>query len=160
MNQIFVIQPYYYNGSWVFDDPEVELIREPFVSGIPEMIEALTEQILHAREGFRLLFSAEPFPEYQVKLNWVREEIDGHWYTAEGTDQEGWLCPAMFKYFDAAPSSIYAKAESSITQHSTHNEKTVAITRTEIDAFLVELDRGDLNSMRAMLTDLKNRFND
>jgi hypothetical protein len=24
---------------------------------------------------------------------------------------EGWLCPALFKYFDAAPKTLYAKAE-------------------------------------------------
>jgi hypothetical protein len=25
---------------------------------------------------------------------------------------EGWLCPALFKYFDKAPAELYAKAES------------------------------------------------
>ncbi len=24
---------------------------------------------------------------------------------------EGWLCPALFKYFDKSPAEIYAKAE-------------------------------------------------
>ena len=26
-------------------------------------------------------------------------------------NMEGWLCPALFKYFDKAPSEIYVKAE-------------------------------------------------
>jgi hypothetical protein len=27
---------------------------------------------------------------------------------------EGWLCPALFKYFEVAPKEIYAKAEAKI----------------------------------------------
>jgi hypothetical protein len=26
-------------------------------------------------------------------------------------DKEGWLCPALFKYFETAPPELYAKAE-------------------------------------------------
>ena len=40
-NSIFVIQPYWYADTWVFDDPAVGLSKEPFVSGIPQMIDAL-----------------------------------------------------------------------------------------------------------------------
>ena len=38
-NALFVIEPYQWNGIWVFDDPRVGLQQEPFVSGMPEIIE-------------------------------------------------------------------------------------------------------------------------
>ncbi len=40
-NFLSIILPYRYEGMWVFDDPRVGLVREPFVSGIPEMIDLL-----------------------------------------------------------------------------------------------------------------------
>jgi len=105
-----VIFPYQYESTWVFDDSAVELMREPFVFGVPEMIDELVNDIPNASKGFKLIFSKKPFPDYQQKLSWVREEYEGNWYTINGKD-EGWLCPALFKYFDAAPQEIYIKAE-------------------------------------------------
>jgi hypothetical protein len=108
-----VIAPYWYHGTWVFDDPSVGLDREPFVSGIPEMIDHIVQDIPNARDGFRLTFSAEPFPGYDYELTHVREEYGGHWYALENPRMEGWLCPAMFKYFDMAPKRIFVKADTS-----------------------------------------------
>ena len=79
-NQILVIKPYWDLGTWVFDDPSTELVREPFVSGVPEMIDDLVADIPNARQGFRLLFSPAPFPGYQRRLEWDRQEFDGNWY--------------------------------------------------------------------------------
>ena len=67
-NAIMVISPYDYDGTWVFDDPRVGLVREPFVAGISEMMDVLIADIPNAKDGFRLLFSANPFPDYQKKL--------------------------------------------------------------------------------------------
>ncbi len=78
---------------------------------VPEMIDGLVKDIPRARKGFRLLFSASPFPGYQIELEWVREECEGNWYRIKGQTLEGWLCPALFKYFRAAPKSLFAKAE-------------------------------------------------
>lgn len=110
-NQIMIIAPYWHHETWVFDDPEVDLRQEPFVSGVPEMIDDLVVDIANAHEGFRLLFSVSPFPGFQRKLTWVREEMGGHWYFDEQTKSEGWLCPALFKYFSEAPAELYVKAE-------------------------------------------------
>jgi hypothetical protein len=112
-NQILVIAPYWLESAqtWVFDDAAVDLSQEPFVNGIPEMINELVEGIPHAREGFRLLFSADPFPGHQRKLTRVREEYGGWWYSLDDTRAEGWLCPALFRYFEEAPEEIYVKAE-------------------------------------------------
>jgi hypothetical protein len=110
-NRVLVIYPYRYQGTWVFDDPGVGLIREPFVAGIPEMIDRLVKDIPDAGKGFRLLFSDAPFPGYSIKVVWQREEAGGNWYYCEQYDSEGWLCPALFEYFKDAPKEIYAKAE-------------------------------------------------
>jgi hypothetical protein len=110
-NSIFVIGPYRYHGSWVFDDPAVGLLREPFVNGADVMIDQLTRTIPGAEQGFRLLFSAKPFPGYMVELEWIRTEYDGNWYYSPQFKIEGWLCPALFKYFPEAPKKIYVKGE-------------------------------------------------
>ena len=73
-NALLIIAPYWFEGTWVFDDPAVGLTREPFVLGVPEMIDNLVQGISNARAGFRLIFSKAPFPGYQLKLDWVREE--------------------------------------------------------------------------------------
>jgi hypothetical protein len=96
---------------WVFDDPAVGLNREPFVAGIDKMIDQLVASIPNAERGFRLLFSATPLPGHTVKLEWRREESGGNWYFCPQFRIEGWLCPALFKYFDKAPAELYARAE-------------------------------------------------
>ncbi len=112
-NQIIVIAPYWLDNckAWVFDDSKVGLVQEPFVSGVTEMIDFLVKDIPNAKSGFRMLFSAAPFPGYQKKLVWQREEMDGNWYGTDDPPMEGWLCPALFHYFDTAPPEIYVKAE-------------------------------------------------
>ncbi len=110
-NFLFLIVPYRYGETWVFDHSEFDLVREPFVFGVPEMIDALVENIPNATTGFRLLFSAQPFPGYQVKLDWLREEYQGNWYLWQGKGLEGWLCPAMYHFFQEAPTQLYCRAE-------------------------------------------------
>ena len=110
-NSIMVIRPYWYQGTWVFDDDRVGLVREPFVAGIPEMINLLVNDIPNSREGFRLTFSAAPFPGYQKRFDWVRQEMGGNYYRMEASEMEGWLCPALFQYFEKAPTSLYARAD-------------------------------------------------
>ena len=41
MNQIMLIKPYFFEDmeTWAFDDWDVELMHEPFVEGIPAMID-------------------------------------------------------------------------------------------------------------------------
>lgn len=110
-NALRVIVPYWFEGTWVFDDERVNLVKEPFVVGVPEMLDDLVKDIPDAKTGFRLLFSNTAFPQYQRKLIWLREETGGNWYQLAGTEMEGWLCPALFKYYHAAPKEIFIKAE-------------------------------------------------
>jgi hypothetical protein len=110
-NAIMVIAPYWYNGTWVFDDPAVNLKREPFVAGVPEMIDLLVKEVPDAKQGFRLLFSANAFPDYQKKLTWLRGDSGGNFYRLEDPPMEGWICPAMFRYYKTPPPALYVKAE-------------------------------------------------
>lgn len=110
-NAMLVIVPYKSEGIWAFDDAQAGLVREPFVFGIPEMIDRFVTDIPDANQGFNLLFSASPFPGYQAELIWMREEYGGNWYSWRKHQMEGWLCPALFKYFTEAPQNLYCKAE-------------------------------------------------
>jgi hypothetical protein len=110
-NALMVIVPYRHAGTWVFDDASAGLVREPFVAGVPEMIDEMVAGISSATNGFRLLFSAQPFPGYQKKLVWLRGDMGGNYYRMDGTQREGWLCPAMFRYYQTPPKELYVKAE-------------------------------------------------
>ena len=111
MNSLFVIAPYKHEGFWVFDDPRVGLAQEPFVSGADDIIDILTEDLPDAETGFRLIFSPEPFPGFQAKFIWSRPEFAGNWYSWPERKIEGWLCPALFKYFETAPPEIYVQVK-------------------------------------------------
>jgi hypothetical protein len=110
-NSLMVLMPYKHAGTWVFDDPAVGLRQEPFVAGIPEMMDEMVKDIPDAEKGFRLLFSTQPFPGYSHKLSWRRGDNIGNWYYSEDYKKEGWLCPGLFKYYPTAPKEIYVKAE-------------------------------------------------
>jgi hypothetical protein len=114
-NSIMVLCPYLHQGMWVFDDDSVGLVREPFVAGVPSILEALLrkEGIEHPETGFRLIFSAIPFPGHQLCGQRLREEGGGNWYGVKTPDGpvEGWLCPALFKYFETAPNDLYIRVE-------------------------------------------------
>ena len=109
MNALFAIAPYRFQGMWVFDDPAVGLRQEPFVSGADRIIDVLTEEIPGAAEGFKLIFSPTPFPGYSARFVWNREEFGGNWYSWPEREMEGWLCPALFKYFETAPRELYVQ---------------------------------------------------
>ena len=108
-NSIFVIKPYKWNGMWVFDDPAVGLVREAFVAGADTIIDVATSNIPNAHKGFVAVFSANYFPGSQVVLDWVCEENGGNVYNWAEKDMEGWLCPALFKYFPEAPKKLYVQ---------------------------------------------------
>ncbi len=101
-NSIFVIEPYWYEGTWVFDEPSVGLKREPFVAGVPEMINYLVKDIPNAKDGFRLTFSANPFPGHQYKLDWEHGDSSGNFYKIADPPMESWICPAMFRFYSEA----------------------------------------------------------
>ena len=111
MNAINVIAPYKYLGMWVFDDPRVGLAQEPFVGGADTMIDRAVAEIPNAEAGFLLVFSSSPFPGHQLHLEWRRGDTSGNWYYSPQLQLEGWLCPALFRYFDRAPRQLYVQVK-------------------------------------------------
>lgn len=123
------IYPYLIDHTWVFDDERTGLKEEAFVLGMSEMISRLVEQkgIQDAAHGFTMHFCDEPFEGFDVELKWLRSDDSqvvpgehgsasqmwGNWYrgVVAGQDMEGWLCPALGLYFQAAPKRIFVRAE-------------------------------------------------
>jgi hypothetical protein len=88
MNTLIAIHPYKSKNMWVFDDPEVGLRQEPFVSGADAIIDRMVKEIPNAELGFTLVFSAQPFPGFQVEFEWRRTELSGNWYYCSALEME------------------------------------------------------------------------
>ena len=110
-NTIVLIVPYRYANTWVFDDDRRGLVREAFVAGTPELIDRMVTNIPNADKGFRLYFSAKPFPGATHTLTWRRGDSSGNWYYSEEFKAECWLCPGLFMYFRTAPRELQVRAE-------------------------------------------------
>lgn len=116
---IMAIVPYRRQGTWVFDDADTGLVMEPFVEGTPAIIDELVTDIPGAEAGFYLRFSSQYFDGCQLVL----EHVDGdgglgHWYRVAASslpnvtlNAQGWLCPALYRYFSEAPELLYVGAE-------------------------------------------------
>ena len=115
-NIINAIYPYKWQGLWVFDDETVGLKKEPFISGADRMIDQMVQNkgLINPENGFRLIFSGRDFPNYDIRFDWVREGDGGNWYKSEDLHMEGWLCPALLRYFDKAPKHIFARFENKL----------------------------------------------
>lgn len=111
MNSLLVIHPYKEDGVWMFDDPRAGLVREPFVSGADVIIDRMVAHIPEAEAGVTIYFSATPFPGFQREFEWRREEYGGNWYYSDEYELEGWLCPALFAYFEEAPRRLYVQVK-------------------------------------------------
>jgi hypothetical protein len=109
VNQISVIAPYKHQGMWVFDDPRVGLLQEPFVGGADKIIDRMTHGLPNAEKGFTMIFSAEPFPGHQYRFTLRGAEGSGNVYSSAELGMEGWLCPALLRYFESAPKELYVE---------------------------------------------------
>ena len=108
MNTIMFLDIRRSGGTWIFDDAARGVVAEPFVSGIPAMIDHMVEQALGLRiDEARIYFSETPFPGHMHVWKWLSEEWGGNWYKDILTDRVGWLCPCMYKFFAEAPEYIY-----------------------------------------------------
>ena len=68
------------------------------------------QHIPEAATGFKIIFSARPFPGYTARFVWTRAEYGGNWYRWPERKMEGWLCPALLKYFESPPKEIFVQA--------------------------------------------------
>lgn len=106
-NSLFTIFPYKHQGQWVFDDESKDLDKEPFVAGIDDILDVATK----GAEKATVIFSAVKFPGSQFTMIRGADESGGNWYRCEELGIEGWLCPALFKYFDNAPRAIFVQVK-------------------------------------------------
>jgi hypothetical protein len=100
--KIYTIIPYWDEDTWVFDDPAVGLVKEPFVRGASEMITAMlgVSNVTNAKAGFCMTFT-NAGGGFRLER---REPADGGWYYyCPQIKMEGWLCPALYLYFEEAP---------------------------------------------------------
>jgi hypothetical protein len=111
------LYPYQIGDCWVFDDEQANLKEEAFVQGMSEIISRVVDHmgIPEASKGFRMIFSHEPFEGYHAEIckNPGGSQEEGNWYEGEifGEYMRGWLCPALYLYFSAAPARLYMRAE-------------------------------------------------
>jgi hypothetical protein len=64
-NAMLSIEIYQFNGTWCFTDLERKLVHEPFVLGIPEIINTVLENNSLYEDGknYRVLFADQEFPK-------------------------------------------------------------------------------------------------
>lgn len=109
-NAMFFITLRRENGMWCFTDRERGLVKEPLVAGIPEILEELILDndipMKKAVKGLRVVFAGKEFPGAQIKLTRGKKESGGAWYSTDD-ELEGWLCPALLKFFKTAPTKLY-----------------------------------------------------
>ena len=102
---------YRWDSLWVFDDPAVSLVKEPFVGGADTIIDMATGHIPDAATGLLAVFSAGVFPDAQIVLERVRAEGGGNVYRWPEKGMEGWLCPALLRYFPEAPEKLFVQVK-------------------------------------------------
>lgn len=105
-NTIFTIFPYKLNGGWYFDDEHRDLHQEAFVAGADDLLDLVCK----GAEKCIAIFSATPFPNYDLTLTLVKEYEDGSgdYYCTE-LKHDLWLCSANQKYFIGVQKHIYLK---------------------------------------------------
>lgn len=67
------------NSTWLFDDPEKDIVAEPFVKGSSELITAIQGQIGMPCSNLSVTSADEPFAESRFKLDWRDSRDDGTW---------------------------------------------------------------------------------
>jgi hypothetical protein len=104
-NSIFAIETYRHGAAWVFDDPSVGLVKEPFVAGADTLI----DRICGGKDRVTLVFSELRFPSAKLTLTKVGGgPSTGTDYVCEEMGRaELWLCPALNLYFPESPVTIY-----------------------------------------------------
>jgi len=110
-NAMLCIEIFKFNGTWCFTDEKRELLNEPFVLGVPEIIDAvLKQQELYVKDkNYRILFADQEFPLHHGMLEKTQYDSGGFWY--KWGDMKGWLCPATLAFFKEFPKEIYFRLE-------------------------------------------------
>jgi hypothetical protein len=103
-NSIYTIFPYKKGSVWMFDDERRGILQEPFVAGADTLLEKLAE----GNDKTTVIFSANPFPGHQYKLDYVSGEANaGTYYHSKTHEHDLWLCPVLGVYFDKSPKELF-----------------------------------------------------
>ena len=92
------------NGVWCFNDEDLDIIAEPFVGEINDMIDMYAK----GKEELTIYISKEPILNGTLSLTRVEDEFEGM-YRLDGTDIVGWLCPCLLRYFPNYINNIYVR---------------------------------------------------
>lgn len=105
-NSIFTLEVYKEGKMWVFDDPRVGLVKEPFVAGADTFIDLFAKE----KKAITIVFSTIKFPDYLVKVDLVKRSKNNNYgtdYICKKLKHELWLCPALNLYYPISPKEIY-----------------------------------------------------
>tara|TARA_R110002096_G_scaffold88223_1_gene202182 strand:+ start:230 stop:640 length:411 start_codon:yes stop_codon:yes gene_type:complete len=123
MNTLNVINAYKHGPMWVFDEPNYNLVKEPFVAGADTFLDYATDN----GKKVTLLFSVNQFPGSQFQLRFTNDESGGGYYTEVMTNREMWLCAATRHYFQGEmPKVIYVQCVMNT------NESLITATQEEL----------------------------
>ena len=94
------------SGSvWIFDDPSRGIVNEPFVAGMPEII----DEFAGGSGLIDVLFAPAKFPGANMHLIKLEDDCGGATYRLDSTGMTGWLCPVLLQYMSPAPEDIYTQ---------------------------------------------------
>lgn len=107
-NSIMKLDLFKEKNTWMFNDESFNIIREPFVLGMSEMIDHYVNN--PTLNKTTIFFSHDKFPHcHELKL--LNEDSDGGWYQDVDTKMVGWLCPVTRVYMKNIPEKIYFMVE-------------------------------------------------
>lgn len=98
---------------WVFDDESNHLAQEPFVAGMDEVIDLLTEKFPnHGYDGIKLFM--QEFATAETDAIELTHHTACHhpllgqsnYYWCKELDKKVWLCPNLYKYVTETPQVI------------------------------------------------------
>ncbi len=75
-----------------------------------EVFDKMTATIPDAQSDSAPSSAHHPWPGPRRNSN-APKRIRRNWFYSDHDKMEGWLCPALFKYFPKAPRNIYVRAE-------------------------------------------------
>ncbi len=109
---IGTIKTYREGKSWFFDDKSRKIKHEQFVSGVPEIIVALSGK--PDTSLAKMHFSVYPFKGFTHVLKKFSEDPNprtGVTYEVsnKGETLRGWFCPCFWKFFLQAPIILYVQ---------------------------------------------------
>lgn len=107
---MYTIEPYKdWDGTWVFDDPAREIVKEPLILGTDKLLDFIVSMLCPDNERLKVHFSSKPI-RWGFAAKYVRPGCDeGAWYSFGGF--QFWLCDTLKQYFAEPPSKLYVSVE-------------------------------------------------